>query len=202
VGYLPQEIGPEAGGKMLFEVVADSQPELARLSAQLRELQARLDDPRTAADARLMARTLDADGEVQSRFEALGGYDLEANVEAALRYFGFGPADFDRPLESLSGGERKFVHLARLLLQTPDLLLLDEPDNHLDLQAKAWLEAFIRDYPGAVLVISHDRSLLDRVARKILELQDGRLEVYHGNDTAYAAERERRLLRRHELYTV
>ena len=89
---------------------------------------------------------------------------------------------------TLSGGEKKLVNLARILLKTPDLLLLDEPDNHLDLDAKAWLEQFINNYRGTVLVISHDRYLLDRVVKKIYELEDGQISTYAGNYTYYFEE--------------
>ena len=115
---------------------------------------------------------------------------------------GFGADRYSQMVGSLSGGEKKLVNLARMLLKKPDLLLLDEPDNHLDLEAKAWLEDFIQSYQGTVLVISHDRYLLDRVAKKILELEDGEIDVYVGNYSYFADERQRRLLKRHELYTL
>ena len=92
----------------------------------------------------------------------------------------------------LSGGEKKLVNLARILIQMPDLLLLDEPDNHLDLHAKAWLEEYIQNYPGTVLIISHDRHLLDRAVKQILELEDGAISEYAGNYSYYFEERQRR----------
>src|SRR5207237_8042378 len=92
--------------------------------------------------------------------------------------------------------------LARILIRMPDLLLLDEPDNHLDLEAKAWLEQYIRSYPGAVLVISHDRQLLDRAVKKIFELEDGKISEYAGNYSYYFEEQRHRLLKQYELYTL
>ena len=107
-------------------------------------------------------------------------------------------ADFDLPVEVLSGGQRKLVGLARLLLLQPDLLLLDEPDNHLDLAGKAFLERLIREYPGGVVIVSHDRYLLDLVVDEIAELEDGQLTVYPGNYSEYAFEKKSRLLRQQQ----
>jgi ATP-binding cassette subfamily F protein 3 len=149
-----------------------------------------------------MERVLTEYGKAQERFEALGGHALEHQVEDVLNGLGFSSARYNQTVGSLSGGEKKLVSLARILLKKPDLLLLDEPDNHLDLEAKAWLESFIRSYPGTVMVISHDRYLLDRVVKKIYELEDGQISTYIGNYTYFVEERERRLIKRHELYTL
>src|SRR5439155_22003086 len=100
------------------------------------------------------------------------------------------------------GGEKKLVNLARILIKAPDLVLLDEPDNHLDLDAKAWLEKYIHSYPGTVMIISHDRQLLDHAVKKIFELEDGNISAYFGNYSYYFEERQRRLLNQYELYTV
>lgn len=115
---------------------------------------------------------------------------------------GFALHEHRLPLKSFSGGEKKLINLARILLQMPDLLLLDEPDNHLDLRAKAWLEYYIRDYPGTVMIISHDRRLLDRSVNKIYEMEDGEISVFAGNYSAYVAAREQRLQRLQEQYSL
>src|SRR5207302_7821217 len=122
-------------------------------------------------------------------------------VEDVLGGLGFQPTQYEQEVGTLSGGEKKLVNLARLLLRTPDLLLLDEPDNHLDLEAKAWLERFIASYPGTVVIISHDRYLLDRLVKKIFEPEDGKTGFYARNYSFYFEERQQRLLKRHELYT-
>jgi ATP-binding cassette, subfamily F, member 3 len=202
VGYLRQEADPALAGKSVFEAVAGPSPELAGLSTRLHELEARMAGPEVAADPGALQRVLEEYGSVQERFEGLGGYALEHEVESVLNGLGFHSAQYGQQVGSLSGGEKKLVSLARLLLQRPDLLLLDEPDNHLDLEAKAWLEQFIRGYPGTVLVISHDRYLLDRAVKKIYELEDGQIEAYAGNYTYYFQERRQRLLKRHELFSL
>ncbi len=208
LGYLTQEADPLQSGKTVFEAVAEISPEASSLALRLHELEAVMSSPEFAEDpgapegTPYMERVLAEYGEAQERFDSLGGYALEHQVEDVLAGLGFGAERYDQTVGSLSGGEKKLVNLARILLKKPDLLLLDEPDNHLDLEAKAWLEGFIRSYPGTVMVISHDRYLLDRVAKKIFELEDGRIEVYRGNYSYFVEERQRRLLKRHELYTL
>lgn len=202
MGYLTQEIDPAQSCQTVFEVVSLASPELSQLPARLSELEAAMADPEIAADAERMERVLAEYGRAQERFEALGGYAQEHRVEAVLQGLGFGPDWYEVEVGTLSGGEKKLVNLACILLRQPDLLLLDEPDNHLDLEAKAWLEQYIQTYPGAVLVISHDRQLLDHCVKKIFALEDGNLAVYAGNYSYYFEERQRRLLKQYELYTL
>jgi ATP-binding cassette subfamily F protein 3 len=202
IGYLSQEVDPGQSHKTVFEAVSEVTQELVDLPILLSQLEARMADPEIAADLDAMAAILDEYGKAQERFEALGGYTLEHKVETVLHGLGFGPAWYDQELGTLSGGEKKLVNLARILIKMPDLLLLDEPDNHLDLEAKAWLEQYIQSYPGTVLIISHDRRLLDRAVKKIFELEDGKISDYAGNYSYYFEERQRRLLKEYELYTL
>src|SRR6266581_4175954 len=202
VGYLAQEADPGQSHKTVFEAVSEVTQELVDLPFLLSQLEARMADPEVAADPEAMIAILDDYGKAQERFEALGGYTLEHKVEAVLHGLGFGPEWYDLEVGLLSGGEKKLINLARILIKAPDLLLLDEPDNHLDLEAKAWLEQYMQSYPGTVLIISHDRQLLDRAVKKIFELEDGKISVYAGNYSYYFEERQRRLLKQYELYTV
>jgi ATP-binding cassette subfamily F protein 3 len=201
VGLLLQEADPAQADRSVFEAVGQVSPEAVTLAARLHELEAKMADPAVVEDAQVMAAVLKEYGVVQERFDTLGGYALEHKVETVLTGLGFKPRQYAQRVGTLSGGEKKLVNLARLLLQSPDLLLLDEPDNHLDLESKQWLEEFIREYPGTVMIISHDRYLLDRTVKKIYQLEDGQIDVYIGNYTFYAEERRRRLIQRHELYT-
>jgi ATP-binding cassette, subfamily F, member 3 len=202
IGYLNQEADPAQSHQTIFEVVASASTELKQLPIRLQELEAHMADPTIANNVVQMERVLAEYGQVQERFEALGGYTLEHKVEAVLHGLGFGPHWYEVEVGSLSGGEKKLVNLACILLRQPDLLLLDEPDNHLDLQAKAWLEGYITTYPGSVLIISHDRHLLDHSVKKIFEMEDGQIAVYAGNYSYYAEERQHRLLKQAELYSV
>src|SRR6266705_3470354 len=185
IGYLSQEVDPEQSHKSIFEAVSETSPELVTLVGTLQGLEAQMSDPEIAADSDKMTAVLEKYGKAQERFDTLGGYTLEHRVEAVLTGLGFHPSEYQQEVGELSGGEKKLVNLARILLQMPDLLLLDEPDNHLDLEAKAWLEQYIRDYSGTVLIISHDRRLLDRVFKKIFELEDGRISAYFCDYSSY-----------------
>jgi ATP-binding cassette, subfamily F, member 3 len=202
IGYLSQEADPGQSHKTVFEAVSEVTQELVDLPFLLSQLEARMADPEVAADPEAMTAILDEYGKAQERFEALGGYTLEHKVEAVLHGLGFGPEWYDVEVGLLSGGEKKLVNLARILIKAPDLLLLDEPDNHLDLEAKAWLEQYMQSYPGTILVISHDRQLLDRAVKRIFELEDGKISVYAGTYSYYFEERQRRLLKQYELYTL
>src|SRR6202162_16148 len=202
IGYLAQEADPGQSRKTVFKACSEVTQEVVDLPLMLNQLEARMADPEVASDPDLMKAILDEYGKAQERFDALGGYTLEHKVEAVLHGLGFGPAWYDLEVGSLSGGEKKLVNLARFLIKAPDLLLLDEPDNHLDLDAKAWLEQYMQSYPGTVLIISHDRQLLDHAVKKIFELEDGKISAYFGNYSYYFEERQRRLLKQNEIYAV
>jgi ATP-binding cassette subfamily F protein 3 len=156
--------------------------------------------PEVYGDPAALERVMRSHERALADYERLDGVRYEARVKEALTRLGFEPETWDWPTEFLSGGQKKLILLAKLAVQQPKLLLLDEPDNHLDIAAKRHLEAFINSYPGCVVIISHDRYLLDEVASHIAELENGRLTLYPGNYTAYTTERELRRLRQQQLY--
>ncbi|MBE9472088.1 MAG: ABC-F family ATP-binding cassette domain-containing protein, partial [Chloroflexi bacterium] len=199
IGYLHQEprLGP---GHTVWQETLAASTELARVEAELARVEARLADPAVYGDEKVLTRVLDQQARLLDEYTRLGGPGYEGRVRSTLRSLGFTNTDMDLPVEVLSGGQKKLVGLARLLVIQPDLLLLDEPDNHLDLEGKAFLERFIRGYKGAVIIVSHDRYMLDLVADEIVELEDGRLTHYPGSYSEYAFEKQMRLLRQQQLY--
>ncbi|MEE9616995.1 MAG: ABC-F family ATP-binding cassette domain-containing protein, partial [Anaerolineae bacterium] len=199
VGYLRQEprLGP---GHTVWQETLAASTKLARVEAELARVEAQLADPAVYGDERVLTRTLDRQARLLDEYTQLGGPGYEGRVRSTLHSLGFTDADLHLPVEALSGGQKKLVGLAKLLVIQPDLLLLDEPDNHLDLEGKAFLEQFIRGYKGAVIIVSHDRYLLDLVADEIVELEDGRLTHYPGSYSEYAFEKQMRLLRQQQLY--
>ncbi len=200
VAYLAQEIaGSETGA---LAMVLASRSDLAALETKLLAVEAQLSAPEIAYDTERMTVLLDQQAALLERFEELGGPRIRNEAVAHLRSLGIGDDDFDTPLRLLSGGQRKLVALAGCLLQQPDLLLLDEPDTHLDLAHKSQLEALIRSFGGAVVIVSHDRYLLDETVTTIVELEDRRLHVWEGNYSAYAVAKEIALLRQQEVYVA
>jgi ATP-binding cassette subfamily F protein 3 len=199
VGYLPQEPDLDPENTIWEEVLASNQA-LIEIEKGLAQIETRLADPEIYGNERKLANTIDRQARLLEEFTALGGPGYEGHVRAILRNLGFAEIDFSLPIAVLSGGQKKLVGLAKLLIGQPNMLLLDEPDNHLDLVGKDFLANFIRNYPGCVVIVSHDRYLLDLVVDEIVELEDGRLEVYPGNYSEYAFEKQTRLLRQQQMF--
>ncbi len=201
IGYLPQE--PEFDlTRTVIEEALDASPTLAALEREMERLNAQMADPTIYNDERKLQRVLDQHARAVVEFEEKGGLNFDNRVRATLRGLGFDDASLNLPLSALSGGQKKLVGLAKLLIEQPELLLLDEPDNHLDLNGKAFLEKLIADYPGAVVIVSHDRYLLDIVAEEIVELEDGTLTHYVGNYSEYAFEKKQRLLKQQQMFEI
>jgi ATP-binding cassette subfamily F protein 3 len=199
IGYLAQEPRLQPGHTVWQEALAAS-TQLADIETKLASIEAQLADPTVYSDERALARTLDRQARLLDEYEQLGGPGYEGHVRAKLNALGFSQAELDMPVAALSGGQKKLVGLAKLWITQPDLLLLDEPDNHLDLEGKAFLEQFINAYKGATILVSHDRYLLDLVVDEIVELEDGQLTHYPGTYSEYAVEKELRALRQQQVY--
>ncbi|MFN7020310.1 MAG: ABC-F family ATP-binding cassette domain-containing protein [Phycisphaerales bacterium] len=206
VGYLSQdpELNPD---NSMLEEAKTGFAHLATLHEELEEVYHEMALPENGTPERL-ERLMRRQADLQERMEAWGddggsggGYAIEHKAEAILHGLGFEDAQFGIKVKDLSGGQKGRLALAKLLLESPDLLLLDEPTNHLDIAGREWLEQFLKDeYSGAVILISHDRRLLDRVVDRIEEVERGRLIEYPGNYTAFVEIRQQRLLTQHRAY--
>src|ERR687894_731749 len=192
VGFLTQEAEFDPD-QTVREAIALAVGDPAALEARARELEQLMGE--AACDDELTA-IMDAYAVVLERLD--GGAET-AQGDRVLSGLGFPEARADQPISQLSGGEKKLIGLARLLIEEPDVLLLDEPDNHLDFAGKSWLEGYVRDHRGAVAIISHDRYFIDRAANRIFELEKGRVEGYTGNYAAYVAAKRARLERGAQL---
>jgi ATP-binding cassette subfamily F protein 3 len=181
IGYLPQENAP-AGDETVVELATAITPEYTRLRRILKAWEA--DHPIEAL------HPAEIHDDVHTRFNELGGYRLEAKAKQILAGLSFRERDFDRPAREMSGGWVMRAHLARLLTQEPDLLLLDEPTNHLDLEALLWFQQYLKAYPGAILVISHDREFLNQIVGSIVEIRQSKLIRYRGGYDEYLEQRE------------
>jgi len=190
IGYLPQDVSfpPET---RVFDGVRQGAGQLIEVEEALAQVERRLTDPGVYEDETALAAVLHAQEELLDRYEHLGGPGLEARIRSVLHALGFRDSDLDRPVDELSGGQRKLIGLAARVIGRPDVLLLDEPDNHLDLDGKRYLERFLRAYPGGIVLVSHDRYLLDLVVDEIVELEGGQLRRFPGNYSEYAVEKDR-----------
>jgi len=202
VGYLRQE--PDfTHGRTVWEEAMTASTELARVDSQLDACEKRLAEPAVYGDGATLAAVLAEQENLLHRYAALGGPAYEGKVRSVLAYLGLGDeASLALATAVLSGGQKKLLGLAKLLIVEPDLLLLDEPDNHLDLTGKTFLEKLLRGYKGGVVIVSHDRYLLDVVADEIADLEDGRITVYPGNYSEFAFEKQTRLLRQQQMHQI
>lgn len=224
IGYLPQQVvgaNSPAGGAVtgpgapltedftqglldpaqtLLAAALQGNPRYAEVQVELERVEASLGDPEVYTKASALERALHTQQRLLEEYLAVGGDAYPERVRQTLLGLGLPQGDLEKPLSAVSGGQKKLVGLARLLLSHPSVLLLDEPDNHLDLAGKVFLEKMVREYPGAVVIISHDRYLLDASVTTIAELEDGRLRTFSGNYSEYMMEKESRLARQEERY--
>ena len=192
VGHFSQDVGEMSGRSALAETMDGAGP-VSTVAAELHELEHALADPARADELEALVERF---GAVQARFDELGGYALEARAREILAGLGFTNEMMDGDVGALSGGWKMRVALARILLMRPDVMLLDEPSNHLDLESIVWLEEFLQQYEGAILMTSHDREFMNRVVKKIVEIDGGELTTYSGDLDFY--ERERAIADAHQ----
>ena len=190
VGHLSQHPKFTPGHSLHMEMMT-AHPELLDLEAEMKRLEHDMADPAVSSDAARLDKVMHRYSDVQSRYTDMDGYAYESRAEGVLEAMHFHPADFERDVASFSGGEKTRLMLAKLLISQPKLLLLDEPTNHLDTGMCEWLEDFLKDYPGTLVCISHDRYFLDNVVTEIVELKDARLKVYPGNYTFYKENKDK-----------
>ncbi len=184
VGYLAQyqEI---SGAQTIYEEVLSAREDLVQMEAQLREFEEQM----PLLEGEELERLLEKYNRMHHAFELQDGYAYRSEVAGVIRGLGFLEEEFCRPVGELSGGQKTRVFLGKLLVTKPDLLVLDEPTNHLDMSSIAWLETFLSNYKGAVLIVSHDRYFLDKIVTKVIELSHGRASVFSGNYSAYAVKK-------------
>ncbi|MGT2468279.1 ABC-F family ATP-binding cassette domain-containing protein [Mesorhizobium atlanticum] len=185
IGYFSQDVGDMGGMSAVAEVMEGAGP-VSAVAAEMRELEHAMGDPGRADE---MDVIIERYGELQHRFEELDGYALDGRAREVLDGLGFSQEMMEGDVAKLSGGWKMRVALARILLMRPDVMLLDEPSNHLDLESLIWLEKFLKDYDGALLMTSHDREFMNRIVNKIIEIDAGALTSYSGNYEFYQEQR-------------
>ncbi|TIW44259.1 MAG: ABC-F family ATP-binding cassette domain-containing protein, partial [Mesorhizobium sp.] len=185
IGYFSQDVGDMEGRSAVAEVMNGAGP-VSEVAAEMRELEAAMGDPERSDE---MDAIIARYGDLQARFEELDGYALDGRAREVLDGLGFSQEMMDGDVGKLSGGWKMRVALARILLMRPDAMLLDEPSNHLDLESLIWLEQFLKNYDGALLMTSHDREFMNRIVNKVVEIDGGSLTAYSGNYEFYQQQR-------------
>ena len=190
VGYLPQE-GIRLSGNTLYEEVYNSAGDINEIQKELREIEIEMGESKDTASEEFLD-LLEEYGELQEKFQLLDGFKIKSKIEKILIGLGFKESDFDRLTEEFSGGWQMRIALAKLLLKNPSILLLDEPTNHLDIESLIWVENYLKNYHGAIVLVSHDRNFLDNITRRTVELSLGKVTEYSGNYSFYRMERKQR----------
>ena len=185
VGYLAQN-QEYASDRTILEEMQDAKPEVGILERKLASLSAQMNE----ASGKELEALIKQFDQAQHRFDQINGYAYQSELVGVLKGLGFENEDFDKKISSLSGGEKTRVALAKMLLTAPDLIILDEPTNHLDLNAIHWLEGYLAQYNGAVLIVAHDRYFLDKIVSKVIEIRQTKSRVYLGNYTEYTKKRQ------------
>ncbi|OEH91726.1 ABC-F family ATP-binding cassette domain-containing protein [Bacillus solimangrovi] len=194
IGYLAQNSGLESNLSIWDEMMTVFEP-LKLLERRLRELESQMADPQLLNSTTKYEKVLEEYDTLQVQFKDKGGYQYEADIRSVLHGLNFSDYDHRTQISTLSGGQKTRLGLAKLLLTKPELLILDEPTNHLDIETLSWLEQYLQSYPGALLIVSHDRYFLDRVVNQVYEISRMKSTKYHGNYSKYLEEKANRLER-------
>jgi ATP-binding cassette subfamily F protein 3 len=189
VGYYSQSID-EMRGRTVLEEVKSAAGDLSKMQMELSQLEIKLSEP---MDDDVMMKTVERYGELQAEFERLGGYDLDSRAAEVLTGLGIPPEDQGRMTETFSGGWKMRIALAKILVLQPDVLLMDEPTNHLDIESIIWLEQWLQNFKGSILMTSHDREFMNRIVKKVIEVAHKTITVYGGNYDFYEREKAIRL---------
>lgn len=190
VGYLPQD-GITYAGKTLYEEVYSAVGDVSALKEEIDDVQKEMESHPDKSSEDYM-ELIEKHGELQHRFEDLDGFRVKSSIEKILEGLGFTVNDFERLTDEFSGGWQMRIALAKLLLQQPSVLLLDEPTNHLDIESLIWIESFLKSYEGAIILVSHDRTFLDNITNKTVEIYTGKVTIYSGNYSFYIKEKDER----------
>lgn len=197
ISYFSQNVGEMSGRTALQEVV-ESNARVGELTKRLKEYENLLCDPDLDPDE--MKKVLNKMGDDQTEFEKIGGYEVESNAQVILTGLGIFPEDHDNPVELFSGGRKMRIALAKVLIMNPDLILMDEPTNYLDMETILWLEDWLVKFKGAILMTTHDRDFMNRVVKKIIEVTGGRITTFSGDYDFY--EREKAIILRNNAAEV
>ena len=185
IGYLAQHQEMQSG-TTIYEEVKQAKADIIEMEKQIRSIEMELKH----LTGESLSNRLETYNRLMASFERENGYAYESEISGVLKGLGFAETDFSKQVNTLSGGQKTRISLGKLLLTKPDVLLLDEPTNHLDLNSISWLETYLLNYPGAVLIVSHDRYFLNQVVTKVFDIEQGKLMTYQGNYSHFAAKKK------------
>lgn len=199
VEYLEQgDVADSKTGKCI-DILKSAFSNLYQIEDRMHEYEQKM---LTETDDTALNKLITTYSNLQEKFINLGGYEIDTKINMVIEGLKINKSLLEREFPSLSGGERTIINLAKILLSNPDLLLLDEPTNHLDITRLEWLEGYLKNYKGSVIIVSHDRYFLDRVVNKVLELEDGQIKTYFGNYSSYLRQKENEEVKEFEIYKV